>query len=209
MNAQQGAKGQSWDLLVFNYFHSLEQRLKPPGYCATYLKWEVYYYQKHKHSSNGALCFLKMGQTRPLFHSLSSFRTNLVTSRIRTRIVGVEGDHLGHQTTIFGCVSRLFYGAFSAENRIPESLAWTHHHNLAPMNSIKGLRWRHRRTKLDNVQLFENFFGFGLKKVFARKKVVSTPTPTPAAATATSSMMPTPTPTPTPTQRDKRLCRCR
>ena len=38
--------------------------------------------------------FLKMG--RPLFHLFSSFCTYLVASRIRTRIVGVEGDDADH-----------------------------------------------------------------------------------------------------------------
>ena len=40
-----------------------------------------------------------MGQPRPRCHLFSSFHTNLVASRIRTRINGVEGEDADHQTT--------------------------------------------------------------------------------------------------------------
>ena len=42
------------------------------------------------------LVFLKMGLPRPLYHLFSSFRPNLVASRIRTRITGVEGEDTDH-----------------------------------------------------------------------------------------------------------------
>ena len=42
----------------------------------------------------GVGIFLKMGQPLPLFH-LFSYR-KLVVSRIRTRIIGVEGDDADH-----------------------------------------------------------------------------------------------------------------
>ena len=38
----------------------------------------------------------KIGQPRPLFHLFSSFRTNVVASRIQTRIVRVEGKDTDH-----------------------------------------------------------------------------------------------------------------
>ena len=51
--------------------------------------------------------FLKMGQSRPLFHLFPSFRTvstlkNLAASGDRTRIFGVEGRNADHKTTTRG-----------------------------------------------------------------------------------------------------------
>ena len=40
--------------------------------------------------------FFKMSQPWPLFHLFSSFCTNLVASRIRTWIVGVEDEDADH-----------------------------------------------------------------------------------------------------------------
>ena len=60
-----------------------------------------------------------MGQARPCCHLFSSFHTNLVASRIRTLIIGVEGADADHQTTTPAAtlarvilLSRLIFEAF-------------------------------------------------------------------------------------------------
>ena len=62
-------------------------------------------------------CFFKMGHPRPLFVYFRSFQTiyrikTVDFSGIRTRIIGIEGEHADHLTSTIALISAVWKGTF-------------------------------------------------------------------------------------------------